>query len=388
MLLLPLTRFRLGSSLDVSDADFALAAVVLVLSVRPPHRAGRTSAWHLGGLLIVVGGILASIDAVSTSSSLKVVGDGVFVLFVWQWTTRQVLDTERRTQGAMSAVVAGATLSGLVAIAQSLHHHAAATAGASSERAMGLTQQPNIAAVTLALGLLFAIGLALDRGRGRLSHRIVSIVVIGVALMFTGSVSRHGRRAARNIRVAHPTRIADPKPGGGFRCHLRGLCRGNSPRSPLRLHQPEPVRQDPRHHGEQYRIQHGEPTYAHARQRVEWHPKQPGYRTRSRCPVECGLLRPRPRRELPDAQFRPACVVRGRHSGPVRSGARHRLGPAADGATGAPPHRGRLVVRVHRRSRLRHAVAGAVRPMVLGALRPCDDAAWRTSAEARLSCLS
>jgi O-Antigen ligase len=188
MLLLPLTRLKLGNSLDISDAVFAVAAGVLAVSVRPPVAAWRTSGWHLGGLLVVVGGILASFDAVSPFGSLKVVADGVFVIFVWQWATRQLLDNEHRTQTAISALVLGVGVSSAVAIGQSLHHHVITNSG-SSERAAGLTQQANIAGVTFALGLVLAVGLVLDRGRGKLSHRVILIVIIGLALMFTGSVS-------------------------------------------------------------------------------------------------------------------------------------------------------------------------------------------------------
>lgn len=188
MVLLPMTRLHLGSALDVSDAVLALAAAVLVVSVRAPQRVPRTPAWHLGAAVVVVGGILASVHADSTSGSLKVVLDGIFVLLVLQWATRTLLDTERRLQSAMGAVVLGTTISALVALEQSFHHHAAA-AYSSSERAAGLTQQTNIAGITFAVGLVLAVGLALDRGKGRFWHRPLCVAVIALGLMMTGSVS-------------------------------------------------------------------------------------------------------------------------------------------------------------------------------------------------------
>jgi len=161
---------------------------------RPPTRAPRVTAWFLGGLLFVVGGIISSYAAVSPLGSLQVVANGVFVLFVWQWTTRHLLDTPGKTQSAMWAYVVGTAFSAAIAIVQELAHTSlglnSVSGSTGSSRAIGLAQQPNIAAVTFGLAIVFAIGIAFEKGtaKGRWL-RLALIVELGIALMFTGSVS-------------------------------------------------------------------------------------------------------------------------------------------------------------------------------------------------------
>jgi hypothetical protein len=148
--------------------------------------------WYFGSFLIVIGGITASFFAVSASSSMVVVFNGIFVLLVWQWTTRSVLTDVQKMQKAITAFVLGATLSSTVAILQTKLHilgPAGATAGSGGGRAVGLASQPNIAAVTFALGLTFAIGLVLHLGMGRRRYRMICIGVIAVALILSASVS-------------------------------------------------------------------------------------------------------------------------------------------------------------------------------------------------------
>jgi O-antigen ligase len=165
MFFLPLLSLRLAKGLDLSDGIFALAALVL---------------------------------AMSASSSMVVVFNGVFVLFVWQWTTRSVLTDVGKIHRAITAFVLGTSISSMVAILQVKLHifgfagaAGAAGAAASSEsgRAVGLASQPNIAAVTYALGLTFGLGLVLQHGAGRRYYRVICIVVIAVALLLSASVS-------------------------------------------------------------------------------------------------------------------------------------------------------------------------------------------------------
>jgi hypothetical protein len=192
LFLLPMIDLRVTRSLQVSDALFAVAAVALALTLRAPARAPRTTAWFFGAFLFVVGGVLASYDAFSSLGSLQVVANGVFVLIVWQWTIRHVIDSPRRTQSAMAAYILGATVSAGAAVIQAVFHTTLGlrAAAGSTSRAVGLAQQPNIAAVTFAIAIVLAIGVAIDKRRGQ--HfwlRVLAIVVLGLATMFTGSVS-------------------------------------------------------------------------------------------------------------------------------------------------------------------------------------------------------
>lgn len=191
MFFVPLVDIRLTSQLAVGDALFGLSAVALLFSFRPPRRAPFTSAWYLGAAIVTVGGIIASFKAISTVGSVKMVLEGVFVLVVWQWTARQLLDVPRRTQQAMAGYVFGATLSAATAMAEQLLH---VTFGLQAQRgeatrAVGLAQQPNIAGITLALGIVLVVGLIFARGFGRYNHRLFCLGVIALGLMFTGSVS-------------------------------------------------------------------------------------------------------------------------------------------------------------------------------------------------------
>lgn len=191
MFSLPLLTVRLTHSLSVSDGIFALAAVVLLMSRRRAV-VSAPSMWYFGSFLIVASGIAASFVAVSPLSSLQVVGNGIFVLFVWQWTTRTLLTDLTRVRRAITAVVLGCTLSAAVAILQSTFHvfgYRGASGGTEGARALGLTNQPNIAAVTFALGLIFALGLVLQEGRGRRGWRLTCVGVLALALILSASVS-------------------------------------------------------------------------------------------------------------------------------------------------------------------------------------------------------
>ena len=166
MVLLPLLRFRVGHLFDVSDAIFLLGAVSLLLSRRPATPAPRAPAWYFGAFVFVLAGVVASSQAVSIGASLEVVVNTIFVFFVLAWSLRQVLDTTHRIQIAMICFVLGSTASAFVAFLQTEFHvlgynHAASLEGS---RAVGLSDQPNIAAVAFALALVFAIALLVEQG--------------------------------------------------------------------------------------------------------------------------------------------------------------------------------------------------------------------------------
>jgi hypothetical protein len=191
MILLPMLSIRVAKGLDVSDAVFALSAVTLLMSQKV-MKVHSTPVWYVGGFLIFVGGIGATFVADSFIGSLIVVFNGAFVIFVWQWTLRHVLTTSQWRHMAMTAYVLGSTISAFVAFIQTEFHtlgYRGAGGGSEGSRAVGLTGQPDIAAVTYALSLVFAIGLLLHLGRGRYYFRVICVVIIATALIFSASVS-------------------------------------------------------------------------------------------------------------------------------------------------------------------------------------------------------
>ncbi len=191
MVFLPLLKYRLGHAFDVSDAQFLVAAVLLILSRRPPTKAPPVPGWYFGSFMFVLAGVVASSQAVSPGGSLQVVANAIFVFFVLQWMLRQLLDTTTRIRIAMIAFIVGTTASAFVAFLQTEFHMFgyANVANLEGARAIGLSNQPNVAAVAFALATVFAIGLALELGVRTHWYLGVCIAILGCALIFSASVS-------------------------------------------------------------------------------------------------------------------------------------------------------------------------------------------------------
>ncbi|HEX4434819.1 MAG TPA: O-antigen ligase family protein [Acidimicrobiales bacterium] len=191
LVFLPLLHYRVGSAFDLSDLCFLVAAVFLILTRRPPPKAPPAPAWYFGSFVWILAGVVASAQAVSKTASLQVVFNAIFVFFVLQWMLRQLLDSTARIRAGMVAFVVGSSISAFVAFLQTEFHMLGYSHQASLEgsRAVGLSNQPNIAAVTFALGLVFAIGLVVEVGLRRYWYVGVCIAVLASALIFSASVS-------------------------------------------------------------------------------------------------------------------------------------------------------------------------------------------------------
>jgi hypothetical protein len=191
LVFLPLLHYRAGTALDLSDLFFVVAAGFLILSRRPPAKAPPAPAWYVGSFVWILAGVVASSQAVSESGSLQVVLNAVFVFFVLQWTLRQLLDSTARIVTGMTSFIVGATASAFVAFLQTEFHvltynHQASLEGA---RAVGLSSQPDLAAASFALALVFAVGLAVEFGLRRRWYLGVCIALLAGALIFSGSVA-------------------------------------------------------------------------------------------------------------------------------------------------------------------------------------------------------
>lgn len=196
---LPLLRFHLTQGLNVSDFLLTIAAILLLTSRRPPKPAPRTPAWYVGAFLFVICGLIASgQDPTSKAASLLVVGNSVYVFFVMQYLLRQHLDTELRIQRAMGAVVFGATVSAFVSILQTTLHVflpaqvASTSISGGNSRAIGLSTQPNLAAVSFDLALIFAVGLIMELGFRKHKYLGGCVLVLIAALLLSGSVGGVG----------------------------------------------------------------------------------------------------------------------------------------------------------------------------------------------------
>jgi O-antigen ligase len=191
MFLLPMLRFHISGALNLSDAMFGLGAGVLALSKRPPDRPPKSAGWHFGAWIVAITGVIASYDAYHTFGTIQVVLNGVFVFFVWQWECRTLLDTPERLQRAMAAFIMGTGTSAFVAFLQTYFHvlgHATGY-GAESLRAVGLGNQPNIAAIAYALAVILATGLVLEYGVRERWYLAGALLMTVAALIFTASVS-------------------------------------------------------------------------------------------------------------------------------------------------------------------------------------------------------
>ncbi|HEX4162041.1 MAG TPA: O-antigen ligase family protein [Acidimicrobiales bacterium] len=196
MFFLTLLKFKASKGLNVSDAIFLVAAVLLLLSRRPPPRAPATPAWYVGAFIFLLSGVVASTQADSVGGSLLVVVNGVYLLFILQFLLRQQLNNTLRLQRAIGAFVFGTTLSGLVAILQIDFHlflpvgnlAAGGTIGGNS-RAIGLSTQPNLLGVALALGIVFAVGLLFELNKRKHWYLGACVAVMVAALLLSGSVS-------------------------------------------------------------------------------------------------------------------------------------------------------------------------------------------------------
>jgi hypothetical protein len=188
---LPLLRYRVGKAFDLSDLFFLLAAGFLILSRRPLPKAPPAPGWYVGSFVFILAGVVASSQAVSKTASLQVVVNAVFVFLVLQWMLRQLLDSTARIGAAMVAFVLGSSVSAFVAFLQTELHVLGYSHQASLEgsRAVGLSDQPNIAAVAFALALVFAIGLVAEGGLRRQWYLGPCIAVLAGALIFSASVS-------------------------------------------------------------------------------------------------------------------------------------------------------------------------------------------------------
>lgn len=198
MFFLPLLRFKVTHGLNVSDAIFLLGFIFLILARKPPPRAPRTPAWYVGAFIFLIAGMLASTQADAVPQSVVVVFNAIYVFFILQYLLRQQLGTTLHLQRAIGAFIAGVSLSAFVAILQVTLHVFLPKAGSiaagggsigGNARAVGLSNQPNLAGIVFALGIILGVGLLLQIGWRRHWYLSICVLVIITALLLAASVS-------------------------------------------------------------------------------------------------------------------------------------------------------------------------------------------------------
>jgi O-antigen ligase len=184
--LIPFTNIR-GGGVQISDLVFVLAIIVLAFSKQLPTVEPMPVSWQVAVVLVVIGGIVACVVALDLILSVLVLARMIFVLMFWPYLIRHVLTTRRLKHMAMYAFVLGCAASGFAEILQKLHIYP--LPDAAGGRAVGFTIQPDELGAILALGLVFAIGLAMELGFGRRRHRLISVMLIVFGLLLSASVS-------------------------------------------------------------------------------------------------------------------------------------------------------------------------------------------------------
>jgi O-antigen ligase len=194
--LMPMLTFRVGgqttatteTGLTISDAFFFGAVILVALSVRR-RRLPPTRTWYIGIAFVVVGGMAATFHAVLPTESIFVVARMLFVLLIWQWTIRHLVTDEDRMRSIMTAYVLGCVVSAMVAVLQLDAHVLVSLGTVFNGRATGLARHPDDTGSFLALGLTFAVGLALHPSHRRRWFYIACAFLIAVGLIVSGSVS-------------------------------------------------------------------------------------------------------------------------------------------------------------------------------------------------------
>ncbi|HWF14963.1 MAG TPA: O-antigen ligase family protein [Acidimicrobiales bacterium] len=197
MFFLPLLHFKATKGLNLSDLIFLIGFIFLILSRRPPSAAPRTPAWYVGAFMWLLAAFIASTQSSVIAQSIVVVFNGIYVFFILQYLLRQQLGTTLHLQRAMGFFVFGSALSAFVALCQVELHiflfQASAGGGSSAgiggnSRAIGLSNQPNLAGISFALGILFAVGLILELGNRRHWYLGVCVFVMALALLLVASL--------------------------------------------------------------------------------------------------------------------------------------------------------------------------------------------------------
>jgi O-antigen/teichoic acid export membrane protein/O-antigen ligase len=170
----------------------ALPATFAGLVVRQRRLSLRDLPTQLivGMTLLVIGGLVASVDAASPVHSIAVILRLVYITIVWFWVATVVLPRVSHVRTAVGVWVISVAVSGAAACAQSVLGNIFPGGEVAWGRNSGLTQNFNDLGGLCAVAFVPALMLMLDRGARPLFRLVFAAALVCIAggLLFSGSV--------------------------------------------------------------------------------------------------------------------------------------------------------------------------------------------------------
>jgi hypothetical protein len=132
--------------------------------------------------------VLATLRSVAPIENLTVAARLAYILTVWPWQARVLLDTRERLSRALSLFVVGAAASAVAAVLQFRYGISFGAGGVLNGRAVGLTAHANDQGGLLAIALCVAVG-KIVYGRTGARAKVAVASLCGIGLVLSGSVS-------------------------------------------------------------------------------------------------------------------------------------------------------------------------------------------------------
>ena len=187
-LTVPTLALRPVAGVTLSDVLFGLSAAATACSLCRPRTEG-SRPWQWAAVLVAVGGVLATVRAVSPVDNLAVTLRLLFIFAVWPWQVRILIDTHSRMTKAVRLFIVGAAASGIAALLQFRFGISLGASGVLHGRAVGLTGHVNDQGGLLAIALSVALGqIVYGMERNRVTKLGIAIFC-GIGLVLSGSVS-------------------------------------------------------------------------------------------------------------------------------------------------------------------------------------------------------
>lgn len=198
----PMLVFRYAG-FTIGDAAFLVGAILVALAAAPTR--APQPLLQIAIVLGVVGGGLATLNAVSDSESLAVLVRVLYVWTIWQFGVRKWTDSSAQIATLASAFVLGAALSGIVAIGQAAGYLIIPGTEIVFGRVPGLTGHVNGQGGVMAVAITMGVGLAMAGVRAL--QQSFAVVFCGIGVLLAGSVTGMLGAAAGVLVVLIASRV-------------------------------------------------------------------------------------------------------------------------------------------------------------------------------------